>query len=335
MESITVDVVLETLNKFTEQMPRNLDRKSHALLQQAVQKLLDRVNSENLLYRWANDPMFKTYSDIDAVITALAGNSDRIYIYIEDVNIYKAFKDSEEFAKFMHFVLPDTNLAYPRGDIQKYQIVTTTSRQKLVLTYNGNQEDIAKEICDQAANYFGKNVQINENPTWKLSQIVIDKLVENYSDGVKHREQFCDYLKSKGRNIGNTIKTAPLEQHCSGIQYTTPLVRHLNLGNMNDFEASLITNAKVVNINLINNGTINININQNKPIDKKTTTATEWVKNNLPADHENQKEYLNKYLNHCKDKKISPVKRGFKKIVRDFGYTEGHSDSTYYWNKDE
>lgn len=287
-----------------------------------------------------------TYNNINDIMKIIANDNDNhIYIYVEDVDKYVVFRDQHEFGKFMNFALPEfINLpidAVNRGDIQKYQIITTNSQQKLTLSYVGSREAEANKIREEAIKYFGTQVRIDENPRWRSNQIVIEKSINKHSEGVDQYVEFCKHLEKVEKGLGDGLRVAPVDTHMSGVQYTMPIIKYNGNGLcVDDFEKSLIANAKYVSItNIINNINIgnnnnNINIGCAYGVNQSgNNRSIDWIISHPPEIRERTSVYYDRYVTEIRKNSLLPLsiqkvakqveKMGFKNIKG--------TDAKHYW----
>jgi len=324
-------------------MPRNnaLSIEEHRSIHEAMITELRILTQNNPLYSTIVGTDITSYNSIDEVMEQLRINpTNDVYVHVVDVNKYLVFKNIDEFGMFVNNSLPQMNYTtLTRGDFIKYQILTTCQRQRLILTYDAPNEDVAKSICDHAKKYFNVNVSVNYNHMWKLSQLVINIVLETFGENNKPFGEFHNYLEAQERGLGINLGIPRVIKHYkSGIEYITPIISHDPRSLLvNDYTASLPSNIEVVvNItnNIININGNNNNINTNGLIQPINTHAN-WVKDNQPEHRENTKLYYDRYkADMNKQQREYSTIQEISQHVKKLGYKNiKGSGGKHYWVK--
>jgi len=258
---------------------------------------------------------------LEVISEQLKNHAEDIYVYVVDVNKYLMFKTAEEFGRFANQALPQMDYNFNRGDFIKYQIIATSQRQRLILTYDTENEQVAKNVCSYAKEHFKTGATLAYNHLWKLNQLVINVVLEKFSDNDKLCDEFHEYLETKERGLGAGLNTPNTKRHRqSGIKYITPIIAHeANSSLLNDYMASLPSNVDVIG-----------NTKNDKP-------PTDWVGRNPPSERVNTKQYYDKYYVEMTKLGSYPISiQEVSKRVKELGFKNiKGTDSKHYWVLDE
>jgi hypothetical protein len=308
---------------------------------------------DDSIFRVVHDNKYESYTNFADIMKRIASDikNEEIFIYVEQENKYMVFNDCEEFSQFISRIYPydfehiQLNAqrhaeGKPRyvPDFIKYQIITTDRKQKLVLAYDTADEAIKTEIVEQAKEYFKVDSSLYFNPKWNLNQLMVDIIMDCYSDNDEYCINFLNHLERYKKGYGGGLSVPPKYRNSVlNKDYIMALVAHKDISSTTHIHRSLPTSNIVINING-NNNNVTVNVNnttnnvKNAPNLRERLTI-KFVTENPPGDRECIKIYAKKYKEFCQKNNMEPIR--LSKIMDMLGYDQKHSGRLYYWIKKE
>jgi hypothetical protein len=331
----------ELINMFDGiQVNDNLSVEDYIKLKGALTRLDNKfLEKSNKLCKMTQGGKYESYNTIDKVLKRIVeDNSDKIFIYVEDMDKYLLFDNEDIFVRFIMDVCPAmVEGRATKSDFVKYQVITTDKKQKLILAYDTQSKDIQTDLVKQAKEYFKVNSNILYNTKWDLSQLMVDVVIDNYDENGKYCLDFYNHLEQCKIGYGQGLKRPPvLNDIVNNKNYIMAKVEHKHTLDQNTVKLSLPTCTSIIINN--NGGIVNININNitnnitKKSLDRGEETI-KFITNNPPTEREKTSDYGKRYKEHCKSIGILPYIRDFNAYVRAQGYSETHSGLLWFWTK--
>ena len=214
-------------------------------------------------------------------------------------------------------------------NVNMYQIVLTTDKQKMVFAFNTTNHlktdsfcKLLKEAtnCDHTVIQSDNMVEITFN----------NKLFDNKSDADKYVEYLKDEISKLNPEYGDLMSTIkPILLH-HGTKCSSHNVNNILIDRPTDEQlAKILKTTLNVNSLIINYGTVNVgHIGNNKISNKDVLEA--WLQNNPIDEKILQVDYRQKFLDDT-NVKIHP--NTFGKMASKYIKSVTCSGKTYYLNK--
>lgn len=303
-----------------------------------IEKLLGDVPRSIITNILRNPRLFRAYKRSDCkkyanILNALDNLTDNdILIFISELQLYGIFlpNDYLNFTKQIVEMNEDKEMKS-----NPFQVVLNNKKQKLVfLCTNHVAGNEAAATIDRIAqltrDHFGTTVNIIENDNG--IEITVNKII-NGDERNDQIEKLIEYISKHDKNIANKISLIQTFRDRE-YKYTTPKLKK-DISTLEELITILKTSPNITiygNINIANNGGVNINGNNNavQTFADKKLSATNWIGNNLPDNHDITTEYYSKY-------ELStnfPIHNNqFGKLVKNFGYKTVKGNNYRYWSK--
>lgn len=299
---------------------------------------LDSLNFINDLKN--DDDPLKFIDNVELNKILLEKKEGDILLYIEDISKYILFNNFADYKGFIQSIADD------KGIKTCYQIVLTNEKQKAVLSYSNNSENIEKDL-EELSNLIRKHLKSESKITYselhqKHQIILTDCIAENYYNNYKFYHDLKSHISNKPEIVNNLGVFDP--QHNDNIvKYIYEIITQSN-GKSSRHDIDYYTNLVSIpnknqnyppmifitnNINNSFNGNNNTNIISKK--EDKNSLATKWIKNNPPNDKEFTQEYYDKYLAEIKVNCLGINK--FSIIIKNLGYENIKNGKRHIWIK--
>lgn len=252
-------------------------------------------------------------------------------IFVENANNYILFKDLDEYQRFL--------LMSEDDDLVKYQIVFSDERQKFLFGYHDADDKLS---IDKLSNYiidcFDKEPLVQYNAERKKYEIMIDIILNKYSDGVDYFEKLYGYVLKMDAELADKLRLPTrIAEPITDQRYILHQLAEKSI-NMEEILRQVATIPRGGSMVIAQNVIINIggNVNVEAPSKRKDreNITREWVAECSPDDLTLKSEYYNKYSQYMKDQKLVPLAiQKFTKLVEGSGFKECRVGSARGWRK--
>lgn len=324
----TIQLILKVINECNINDPNInelLDRVNY------LSKInLDSLNYLNDIRNDKEDPL-KCIDNIELSKILLEKKEGDILLYVEDISRYILFKDFKQYKEFIECMFNNKKMT------SCYQIVLANEKQKAVLSYSNNSEDVGKDLDKLSfiiQEHFKSGSNISYNNLHKRHQIILtDCIVDHFNKNLEYYNELQDILNSKAPEIEKNLGIFK-PQNENGIKFTKYGydIKKRSNGNcsvlLKDYKDSLIIPQIIIELpeSMGNINTINLNIGNTILLVKSTfkerkIETTNWIKNNLPQDEESSEKYYLNYREYMIQNNIKPLHiKDFSPIVRSLNY---------------